>query len=85
MGFSVKRRLNEMYLACAFSRAQSQLAKLKRDGANYRSVFVQPRQKTCSSSLGDKPEDKRAELRIDLSPGLFLDQTNNGSTEPLRQ
>ena len=55
------------------SREVSQLAKLKKDVTNYRLVFGQPRQDDLLEYLGDVPEEKRRELRIDLSPGGNLD------------
>lgn len=50
------------------SREVGQLAKLKRDVARYRLVFGQPRQDDLLEYIGDLPEDKLQELRIDLSP-----------------
>jgi hypothetical protein len=50
------------------SREVGQLARLKRDVARYRLVFGQPRQDDLLEYLGEIPEDKLAELRIDLSP-----------------
>jgi len=50
------------------SREVGQLARLKRDVARYRLVFGQPRQDDLLEYLGDVPEEKLAELRIDLSP-----------------
>lgn len=52
------------------SREVGQLARLKRDVARYRLVFGQPRQDDLLEYLGQVPEEKLAELRIDLSPGL---------------
>lgn len=50
------------------SREVRQLAKLKRDVASYRLVFGQPRQDDLLEYLGDLPVEKRAELRVNLSP-----------------
>lgn len=49
------------------SKEVSQLAKLKRDVARYRLVFGQPRQDDLLEYLGDVPEEKLRELKIDLS------------------
>ncbi|MCB1029645.1 MAG: hypothetical protein KDB24_17970, partial [Microthrixaceae bacterium] len=50
------------------SKEVGQLARLKRDVARYRLVFGQPRQDDLMEYLGEISEDKRRELRIDLSP-----------------
>ena len=49
------------------SREVGQLAKLKRDVARYRLVFGQPRQDDLLEYLGDVPQEKLDELKIDLS------------------
>ena len=61
------------------SREVGQLARLKRDVARYRLVFGQPRQDDLLEYLGDIPEEKAAELRIDLSP---ISRARSGVTEP---
>ena len=50
------------------SREVGQLARLKRDVARYRLVFGQPRQDDLIEYLGEVPDEKLRELRIDLSP-----------------
>ena len=63
------------------SREVSQLAKLKRDVASYRLVFGQPRQDDLLEYLGDVPEDKRAELRIDLSPEKYAERMSTSRSD----
>ena len=52
------------------SREVGQLARLKSDVARYRLVFGQPRQDDLIQYLGEVPDEKLRELRIDLSPKL---------------
>lgn len=51
------------------SKEVGQLERLKRDVARCRLVFGQPRQDDLLAYLGEVPDEKLAELRIELSPG----------------